>query len=81
MCVCVCVCVGGGGGGKGGGYYFFCFFTFIHFLLSPLSLSFMSITISSIYLVPFSGRQNKMVAVSLNPNTSKNHFSGFIKQN
>ena len=37
--------------------FYFCFFTFIHFPLSSLSLSFISSTIS---LLPFSGRQHKM---------------------
>ena len=41
-------------------FYFFCFFTFIHFPLSPLSFSFISSTISSISLLPFSGRWHKM---------------------
>ena len=48
------------GKGRGRVFYFFCFFTFIHFPLSPLSLSFISSTISSISLLPFSGRQHKM---------------------
>ena len=38
-------------------FYFFGFFTFIHLPLSPLSLSFIS---SSISLLPFSGRRHKM---------------------
>ena len=42
-----------------GMFNFFCVFTFIHFPLSPLSLSFIS-TISSISLLPFSGRRHKM---------------------
>ena len=42
--------------GKGRGGMFFCFFTFIHFPLSPLSLSFISCAISSISLLLFSGR-------------------------
>ena len=66
-------------------FYFFCFFIFIHFPLSPLSLSFISSTISSICLLPVYGRWHKMthkglslgdhtkwstrVDVSLNPNT------------
>ena len=43
-------------------FYFFCFFTFIHFPLSSLSLPFISsITcISSIPFLPFSGRRHKM---------------------
>ena len=41
-------------------FYFICFFTFIHFALSPLSLSFISSTISSISFLPFSGRRYKM---------------------
>ena len=41
-------------------FYFFCFFIFIHFPLSPLSLSFISSTISSISLHPFSARWHKM---------------------
>ena len=60
------------GKGRGECFYFFCFFTFIHFPLSSLSLSFISTTISSISLLPFSGRWHKMahkVDVSLNPNT------------
>ena len=36
---------------EGDCFYFFCFFNFIHFPLSPLSLSFISSTIS---LLPFS---------------------------
>ena len=47
------------GMGRGGMFNFFCVFTFIHFPLSPLSLSFIS-TISSISLLPFSGRRHKM---------------------
>ena len=41
-------------------FYFFCFFSYIHFSLSPLSLFFISSTISSISLLPFSGRSHKM---------------------
>ena len=41
-----------------GCFYFFCFFTVI--FLSPLSLSFISSTISSISLLTFSGRRYKM---------------------
>ena len=41
-------------------FYFCCFFTFIHFPLSPLSFSFISSTISFISLLPFSGRWHKM---------------------
>ena len=41
-------------------YYFFCFFTFSHVPLSPLPLSFISSTISSIFLLFFCGRQHKM---------------------
>ena len=41
---------------KGECFYFFNFFTFIPVPLSPLSLSFISSTISSISLLPFSGR-------------------------
>ena len=51
--------------GKGRGGMLFLLF---HFPLSPLSLSFMSSTISSISLPSFSGRQHK-VDMSLNPNT------------
>ena len=40
-------------------FYFFCFFTFIPVPLSPLSVSFILFTISSISLLPFSGRQHK----------------------
>ena len=40
-------------------FYFFCLFTFIRFPLSPLSPSFISSTISSISLLPFSGRRHK----------------------
>ena len=40
-------------------FYCFCFFTFIHFPLSPLSLSFISSTISSICLLLFSERRHK----------------------
>ena len=46
--------------GRWGMLNFFCVFTFIHFPLSPLSLSFISSTISSISLRPFSGRRHKM---------------------
>ena len=41
-------------------FYFFWFFTFIHIPLSPLSFSFISSTISSLCLLPFSGRWHKM---------------------
>ena len=41
-------------------FNFFCFFTFIHFPPSSLSLSFITSTISSISLLPFSGRWHKM---------------------
>ena len=44
---------------RGEGFYFFCFFTFIP-VLSSLSLSFISLTISSIPFLPFSGRRHKM---------------------
>ena len=37
------------GMGRGGMFNFFCVFTFIHFPLSPLSLSFIVSTISSIF--------------------------------
>ena len=47
------------GMGRGGMFNFFCVFIFIHFPLSPLSLSFIS-TVSSISLLPFSGRRHKM---------------------
>ena len=46
--------------GKGRGEMFFCFITFFHFLLSPLAISFISSTISSISILPFSGRRHKM---------------------
>ena len=46
------------GMGRGGMFNFF--YTFIHFPLSLLSLSFISSTISSISLLPFSGRRHKM---------------------
>ena len=46
-------------GVEGECFYFFCFFTFIHFP-SPLSLSFISSTISSISPLPFSERRHKM---------------------
>ena len=36
------------GWGRGGMFYSFCFFTFLHFPPSPLSLSFISSTVSSI---------------------------------
>ena len=52
-------------------FYFFCVFTFIHFPLSPLSLSFISSTIYSISS-PFSGRRHKMTHKDwrvVNPNT------------
>ena len=48
------------GKGSGGMFYFFCFFTFIPVPLSPLSLTFISSTFSSISLLPFSGRQHIM---------------------
>ena len=48
------------GKSRGGCLYFFCFFTFIHYPLSPLSLSFISSTISSFSLLPFSGRRHKL---------------------
>ena len=38
-----------GVGGGGEYFYFFCFFTFIHFALSPLSLIFISSTILSLF--------------------------------
>ena len=41
-------------------FYFFCFYTFIHFPLSRLSLSFISSTISSVSLLPFFERRHKM---------------------
>ena len=41
-------------------FYFLCFFTFIPVPFSPLSLSFISSTISFISFLPFSGRQHKM---------------------
>ena len=41
-------------------FYFLCFFTFIHFLFSPLSLSFIPYTVSCIYLPLFSMRRHKM---------------------
>ena len=44
------------GKGRGGMFLFLRFFTFIHFPLSPLSLS----LISSTSLLPFSGRWHKM---------------------
>ena len=40
--------------------YFFCSFTFCHFPLSSLFLSFISSIISSISFLPFSGRWHKM---------------------
>ena len=43
------------GTGRAGMFLFFCFFNLIHFPLSPLSLSFISSTISSISLCSFSG--------------------------
>ena len=52
---------GGRGGGRWGRvFYFFCFFTFIPVTLSPLSLSYISSTTSSISLLPFFGRRHKM---------------------
>ena len=45
---------------KGECFYFFCFLTFIHFPLSTVFLSFISSTISSISVLPFSGRWHKM---------------------
>ena len=47
------------GKGRGECFYFICFYTFIPVPLSPLSLSFISSTISSISLLPFSGRRHK----------------------
>ena len=44
------------GKGRDACFYFFCFFTFIPVPLSSLSLSFISLTISSIPFLPFSGR-------------------------
>ena len=41
-------------------FYFLCFFTFIHFPVSPLSRSFTSSIISSISCLPLSGRLHKM---------------------
>ena len=47
--------------GKGSrGIFLFCFFTFMNFSLSLLSLSFISCTTSSVSLLPFSGRWHKM---------------------
>ena len=46
--------------GEGGGGYFFCFFTFIPVTISPLFLSFISSTNSSISLLLFSGQRHKM---------------------
>ena len=46
--------------GRGAMFYFFYFFTFIRFPLSLLSLSFISSAVSSISLLPFSGRRHKM---------------------
>ena len=48
------------GKGRGECFYFFCFFPFIPVSLSPLSLSFISSTISSISCLPFSGRWHKV---------------------
>ena len=48
------------GKGRGGWFYLFSIFTFIHFPFSPLSLSFTPSTISSIFLLPFSGRRHKI---------------------
>ena len=48
------------GKGRGEYFYFACFLTFIHFSLSPLSLSFICYTISSISVLPFSGRRHKL---------------------
>ena len=45
---------------EGDCFYFFCFFTLIPVPLSSLFLSFISSTISSIILLPFSGRRHKM---------------------
>ena len=47
-----------------GCFYFFCFFSFIHFPHPPLSLSFISSTISSSSLLPVSGRWHKMTHAS-----------------
>ena len=41
-------------------FYFFCLFAFIPVPLSSLSLSFISLTISSISFLPFSGRRHKI---------------------
>ena len=53
-------------------FYFFCFFTFIPVPLSPLFFSFISSTISSVSLLPFSGRWHKLTYKDwcvVNPNT------------
>ena len=50
--------VGVGVGGEC--FYFLCFFTFIHFTLSSLSLSLISSIISSISLLHFSERRHKL---------------------
>ena len=52
-------------------FYFFCFLTFIHFPLSPLSLSFISLTISSLFSLSLGDdtKWPKRVDMSLNPNT------------
>ena len=67
------------GKGRGGErFYFFCFFTFIHFPPSTLSLFFIFSTLSSICLLPFSRRPHKItprVEVSLNLNTINQSLS------
>ena len=62
------------GKGREGVFFFFCFFTLIHFTFSHLFLSFISSTISSVSLLPFSGRQHKMTHKGwhvVKPNTNK----------
>ena len=50
---------------EGDVFYFFCFFTVTHFTLSPLSLSFISSTISSVSLLLLSGRRHNDVTINL----------------
>ena len=48
------------GKGRGGNVFISSVPSFSFIFLSPLSLSFISYTISSIYLLPYSGRRHKM---------------------
>ena len=65
---------------KGECFYFFCFFTFIPVPVSSLSLSFISSTISSISLLPFSGRWHKMTHKTWRVVKPQNHQSLFANK-